>query len=223
MKTRLLIILALFANFAYSQQNDFNKRIVDEVNRFGIIEASFSIPEIIEIYKKDTLIIQRTFNEKAFDRTEYTKFCFSVCVENFRKEILKHKNEINKEIIEKILSEISNIKTETKPVINWSEVFKTCQTCPFGAYPDERFFYFRFSIIFMTTTEIKQMIDYENGQQWKYALMAIKGGDSFILSEEDNYIQYILDRRIATFAVEKWKDSEVLEIKNLISTYRSVL
>ena len=223
MKPTLSILLVLIVNLASCQTAKYDKVIVEKFTTMSVLDAPFMIDELIEIYKKDTLCIKKAFNSSIFDRTEYTRYCYNVCAEFFSKKLLEKKNSENGEIIDKIISDLDYNKSIIKPQINWETVFKTCQACPFGAYPDERFFYFKFSVMYMGEKEIKQMINYENGQQWKYALMAIKGGDSFTLSMDENYTQYVLDRRIASYIIERWKDSEIPEVQDLISTYKSVI
>jgi len=223
MKPTLSILLVLITSLASCQTVNYDKKIVEKTSAVSILEAPFMVNEIIEIYKKDSLIIKRAFNSEIFDRTEYTLYCYNVCAGFFYKKLIENKNSENREIIDKIISELDYSKNIIKPQINWETVFKTCQTCPFGAYPDERFFYFKFSVMHMGEKEIKQMINYENGQQWRYALMAIKGGDSFTLSKEENYTQYVLDRRIAFYIIERWEDSDIPEVQDMISTYKSVM
>jgi len=77
--------------------------------------------------------------------------------------------------------------------------------------------------MFMGEQEIKEMIRYENGEQWRYALMAIEGGDSFTLAKEENYALYVLDRRTARYIIERWKDSKIKEVQDLIVVYKSVM
>lgn len=205
------------------QEIKYDKKIVKDYQSIEILNTPFMINELIEIYKIDSLVIKRVFNKKTFDRTQYTLYCYNVLADFFAKELLVKKNNENSAIIDRILSDIDYQKTINKPQIDWSNVFRTCQTCPFGEYPDERFFYFKFSIMFMSETEIKSMINYKNGEQWKYALEDIKYGDSFTLRKEENYNNYILDRRIANYIIEKWKYCDIPEIHELIATYKSVM
>jgi len=74
----------------------------------------------------------------------------------------------------------------------------------------------------MGEKEIKEMINYEDGRQWEYALMAIRGGDSFTLNKSQ-YGNDVLDRRIATYIINKWEYSELPEIQKLISTFKEVM
>ena len=75
----------------------------------------------------------------------------------------------------------------------------------------------------MGEAEIKEMIDKEAGKKWRYVLEDIKHGDAFTLSKEDNYVQYILDRRMASYIIERWKDSKIPEVQELITVYRHVI
>lgn len=222
MKTTLFLLFFLSVNIT-NCQNNYDQKLVEEVSSISILEAPFMIEELVEIYKKDTLIIKRSFNKKIFDRTKYTLYCYNVCANYFYDRLMDKRNSKNEEVIDKIISDLNYDKDVTKPDIDWGKVFETCQTCPFGEYPDDRFFYFQFSVMFMGENEIKEMIEFSNGEQWKYALMAIKGGDAFALNKEGNYKQYVLDRRMASYIIEKWKDSKIPEVQELVATYKSVM
>jgi len=219
----ILIYFLIFCSMHCQNDKNYDKRIVEKYSSVNIIEASFMVSELIEIYKKDSLIINKIFNKDAYNRTKYTIYCYNICADYFSKKLTEKINADNKEVINKILLNLSFDKNIIKPSIDWSNVFRTCLSCPFGEFPDERFFYFQFSLIFMGESEIKEMIRYENGKQWAYALMAIKEGDAFTLNREENYVKYVLDRRIASFIIEKWKDSEINELKELLAIYRSLL
>lgn len=224
MRTKVFILLLLIANLSYCQPlAEYDKRIVENYSAVGVLEAPFLINELIEIYQRDSLIIKRIFNKEIFNRTQYTLYCYNICADFFHNRLIEKRNNENKVIVDKMISEIDYDKNVIKPQIAWSNVFKTCLTCPFGEYPDDRFFYFQFSIMFMEKQEIKEMIEYGNGSQWKYALMAIQGGDAFTLNKEENYKQYVLDRRIANYIIDRWKDSDIKEIQELIAVYKSLL
>lgn len=219
----LFFSFLLLINISKCQTNNFDDRLVKQGSSISILEASLMIDEFLEIYKKDSLLVKSVFNIEKFNRTEYTLYCYNKSVDFFYKKLVEKRNGYNKVIVDKILSTIEYKKDPIKPDIDWSNVFKTCITCPFGEYPDERFFYFRFSVMFMNDEEIDAMIKYQNGDQWRYALMAIKGGDAFTLNEEENYKQYVMDRRIANYIIARWKDSNVREIQDLINVYKSVM
>jgi len=224
MNANILIFLLLAANNLFCQnQIKYDKRIVDNYSEIGILEAPFMIDELIEIYKKDSLVVKNVFNSSIYKRTEYTQYCYNVCAGFFYTKLIENRNNENKLVVDKIISELDYEKYIIKPEINWSNVFRTCLTCPFGEYPDDRFFYFQYSILLMEEFEIKEMIKYNNGEQWKYAIMAIKGGDAFTLDKSESYSQYVLDRRKANYIIEKWKDSDIKEVQELIAVYKSVM
>ncbi|MEY1638847.1 hypothetical protein [Tenuifilum osseticum] len=224
MKNKVFILFLFIIQFSYCQSNgEYDEKIVDNHSRCGILEAPFMINELIEIYKKDSLIIKRIFNREAHNRTEYTLYCYNVVADFFYKRLLEYRKSKNKAIIDKMISDLNYNKNIVKPKIDWAHVFETCLTCAFGEYPDDRFFYFQFSIMFMGEQEIKEMISDENGEQWRYALMAIKGGDSFTLTKEENYARYVLDRRTARYIIERWKDSKLKEVQDLIAVYKRVM
>lgn len=224
MRTKVFILLLLIANLSYCQPlAEYDKRIVENYSAVGVLEAPFLINELIEIYQRDSLIIKRIFNKEIFNRTQYTLYCYNVCTDFFHKKLIESRNIGNKAIVDKMLSEVDYDKNFVKPQIEWSKVFETCLTCPFGEYPDEMIFYFKFSILFMGKEEIKAMIKDENGKQWKYVLEDIKHGDVFTLKKEENYTQYVLDRRIANYIIDRWKDSDIKEIQELIAVYKSLL
>lgn len=224
MRTMTFILILLVTQLLYCQSNEeYDEKIVENYSDLGVLEAPFMINELIEIYKKDSLVIKSIFNRETHNRTEYTLYCYNVVADFFYKRLLANRNSKNKVIIDKILSDLDYDKNIVKPQIDWANVFKCCFTCPFGEYPPDRFFYFQFSIMFMGEQEVKEMIRYKNGEQWRYALMAIKGGDSFTLTKEDNYARYVLDRRTARYIIERWKDSKIKEVQDLIAVYKSVM
>lgn len=221
----MLLFLLLFCSVDKTtcQTIDYDEKIVKEASSISVLEAAFMINELVEIAKKDTLLIKRIFNKKIFNRTDCTLYCYNVCANYFYDKLISNINIKNENTIQKIIKDMNFDKNISKPDINWSKVFETCQTCPFGESPDERFFYFQFSIMFMGELEIKEMIKYKNGEQWKYALMAIKEGDAFTLNKEINYKQYQLDRRMASYIIERWKNTKIPELKEMIATYKSVM
>jgi len=223
MRSTFFILLILTVNISSCQSVNYDKRIVEEVSSISVLEAPFMIDEIIEIYKKDSLIVTKAFNKEIFNRTDYTLYCYNVCAGFFYNELQENSNIENKLIIDKIVEELDYEKDLSNPQINWAKVFETCQSCPFGEYPDEMIFYFKFSLLFMGEEEIIAMTKDEDGKQWKYVLEDIKYGDVFTLNKEENYKQYILDRRMASYIIEKWKDSDIKEIQDLITVYKSVM
>jgi hypothetical protein len=84
MNTKTFFILLISAvNLTYCQTPNYDKRIVEEIASVGVLEAPFMVNELIEIYKKDTLVIKKTFNKEIFERTEYTRYCYDVCSDFF--------------------------------------------------------------------------------------------------------------------------------------------
>ncbi|QKG79903.1 hypothetical protein [Tenuifilum thalassicum] len=224
MKTKLLILFVLAVNFSFCQAvADYDKKIVDNYSRdeVGILEAPFMINELIEIYKKDSLIVKRIFNREVFNRTQYNLYCYNVCADFFYKKLIERRNDKNKKIIDKIISELDYDRNIVKPQIDWSRIWETCLTCPFGEYPDDRFFFFQFSIMFMGELEIKQMAS--DGEQWGYMLEDIKYGEFFELNKEKKYLKYVLDRRKAKYIIERWKDCDIKEMQELIAIYKSLM
>jgi hypothetical protein len=219
----LLILTVNISSCQNRQTSTYDKRIVEKPSAIGVLGAPFMVDEIIEIYKKDSLVVKRTFNSEAFSRTKYTRYCFDVCVKFFHDKLMEKRSRENSAMIDRIISDLNFAGVPQKPDINWARIFESCLTCPFAEYPDELFFYFKFSLMHMNEKEIIEMIKNEDGEQWKYALMAIKGGDSFTLNKEENYQQFILDRRIANYIIERWKNSNIKEIQELIAVYKSIM
>jgi len=223
MKTMAFILFLFITQLSYCQSNDeYDEKIVENYSRVGILRAPFMINELIEIYKKDTLIIKKLFHKDAHNRTEYTLYCYNVVADFFYKRLIEHRNDKNKAIIDKMILDLDYDKNIVKPQIDWSNVFKSCFTCPFADYPPGISFYIKFSIMFMGEQEIKEMIRYENGEQWRNMLEDIKYGDLFELDKR-NYVQYVIDRRIARYIIERWKDSKIKEVQDLIAVYKSVM
>jgi len=223
MKTMAFILFLFITQLSYCQSNDeYDGKIVENYSRVGILRAPFMINELIEIYKKDTLIIKKLFHKDAHNRTEYTLYCYNVVADFFYKRLIEHRNDKNKAIIDKMILDLDYDKNIVKPQIDWSNVFKSCFTCPFADYPPGISFYIKFSIMFMGEQEIKEMIRYENGEQWRNMIEDIKYGDLFELDKR-NYVQYVIDRRIARYIIERWKDSKIKEVQDLIAVYKSVM
>jgi len=224
MKTKIFILFLFITNIFNCQTiKYYDEKIVENYSSVGIMEAPFMINELIDIYKKDSLIIKKIFNKEVFSRTKYTLYCYNVISDFFHKNLMENIDNENKLIISRMIDELDYDREIVKPKIDWSKVFETCLNCPFGEYPNDRFFYFKFSIIYMGEQEIKEMIKDSNGEQWRYALMAIEGGDSFTLNKDENYTKYVLDRRIANYVIERWKDCKIKEVQELISVLKSVM
>ena len=223
MKTKVFILLFFGINIAYCQPSaKYDKKIIADYSSIEVLEAPFMVNELIEIYKTDSLVVKKAFNREAFNRTEYTLYCYNVCADFFYNRLIENRNNENREIVDKIISEIDYEKNIIKSQIDWSNAFKTCLTCPFGEYPDDRFFYFKFSIMFMGELEIKQMAKHNKGEQWGYMLDDIKYGDLFTLNNE-NYFKYVLDRRIANYIIERWRNSDIKEIQELVAVCKNVI
>jgi len=224
MKLEIFLLMTLCFRLTFGQDfNKFSKQIVENPDKIGVLAAPFVIDELIAVYEEDSLIIKRIFNEEIFDRTVYTKYCYNVCANFFFNRLLEKKDKLNNVIIEKIQGDLVFSKDLNKPDLDWGKVFSTCLTCPFGEYPDEMYFYFQFSLMFMEDEEIKSMIRDENGRQWNYVMEDIKYGDLFTLSKDENVVQFVIDRRIASYIIERWKDSDIPEVQKLIEVYRSVM
>ena len=93
MKTKLFILLSISMNLAQCQELKYDKKIVEDYQSIEILNTPFMINELIEIYKADSLVIKRVFNRKAFDRTQYTIYCYNVIADFFAKELLIKKIE----------------------------------------------------------------------------------------------------------------------------------
>lgn len=131
----MFILWILSTNLLACQIENFDKKIVAEETSINVLEAPFMIEEIIEIYKKDSLIVKKAFNPDIFNRTKYTLYCYNVCTDRFIKKLTEKRNNENKVIIDKIVAEVDYDQNLNKPEINWARIYETCQTCPFGSEP----------------------------------------------------------------------------------------
>jgi len=180
--------------------------------------------EFIVLTRKDSNLIKNSiFKRENYTRTTGEEYYFDMSINLLKKNLQKNVNHENQIYIESLLSQLKTNESPLKPNVDWGSVFEVCQTCFFGTYPADRFTYFNFSLIFMSEEEIREMINYENGEQWKYALMAIKAGDSFTLEKNSEYGDDVIDRRIASFIIKKWEDCKIPEIKKLIETFKIVM
>lgn len=183
-----------------------------------IYKYCFMTEEFVYLCKTDTSIINHSiFKRENYVRTQGEEYYYDMSINMLKKKLEKLSNIENQKVIEKIFATMTTQEMPSKPNINWGKVFETCQNCYFGTYPADRFTYFNFSLIFMTEEEINEMINYEEGVQWKYALMAIKGGDSFALNKSQNG-NNVLDKRIAIYIIDRWKGCNLPEVQELIAT-----
>ncbi len=229
-KIRLFAVITLiFCNSAILKSQDkyfinYSETLATTQELKEIYKYAFMANEFISLIRIDSNLIKNyVFNRENYMRTKGEEYYYDMSINLLKNKLLGAENDTNKNVVETIISYLPTNAHPEKPNVGWEKVFNTCQTCFFGTYPADRFTYFNFSLIFMGETEIKEMINYENGQQWKYALMAIKGGDSFNLEKGSKYGDDILDRRIAAYIIEKWKNCEIPEVQELIKTYKSVM
>ena len=212
-------------------QNHFIKNsIIRDYDWCRYVEMPFMVDELIDVYIKDTTIVSKHFpsQEKRIGQQDcyVGHWClYDTGVKMLKDSLLNRRNSSNEHIIEKILSEIGCLPPQ-KPNIDWGLVFvgcENCERCPFtdfvvGSYPEAKT-----SLIYMSEPEIKQMIAFENGEQWGYLLDGIRLGDVFSGVTSTDPIRREIDRRIICFLIQKWSPCQIPEVQQLVSVLKEVL
>lgn len=228
-KIKLFSIFILISTFTlYGQTNKYYLNYSETLSKTkdlkDIYKYAFMPIEFIEQIKNDSSLIENNiFKRENYKRTKGEEYYYDVSINFLKYNLLRVMNESNQNYIKWIFSHFKTEENPKKPNVDWGIIFETCQTCYFGSYPADRFAYFNFSLVFMGENEIKKMISYDKGEQWKYAIMAIKGGDSFTIKKNSKYGDDILDRRVANYIVERWENSKIPEIQELVTTYKNVM
>lgn len=223
----LFILLVIVLVISSSQRVEkYSKSIVEDFLNdklwVSLVEIPFMVDELVEIYRKDSLVIRKYFQKDVYSRTVYTRYCYNVVSDTLVNRLRKRMKGSDSLMIVKMIKDIDYDKNYVKPKIDWSNVYKTCFTCPFGEYPPDRFFYIKFSLIYMGEQEIKEMIRYKNGEQWGYVIEAIEGGDLFWL-DKNNKLKSIVDNRVVKYIIEKWSNSNIEEVKEMIRSLEEIL
>jgi len=230
MKNNLAILSLLIINIYFlngqDQNNFYEYNVILSANKDlkPLYKYAFMPEEFVNILKKDSNFINHyIFNRENYKRTKGEEFYYDTSIKFIKKKLTEILNDSNKNQILRIVAKLETIEDIYKPKVDWGKIFETCESCFFGTYPEDVNTFFTFSLIFMAEKEILEMINYDNGEQWNYALMAIQGGDSFTVQKNSKYGNDILDRRIASYIIDRWKDSNIPEVQKLIEVYRSVM
>jgi hypothetical protein len=230
MLLKITIITSILVNalILNAQNHEYYKKYSETLSTTKqlkeIYKYAFMAEEFVTLCMKDTSLIEHyIFKRENYSRTKGEEYYYDMSMNMLKSNLMKLVDKNNQDVINLIISKLHTIVEPKKPDVNWGKIFEVCETCYFGTYPADIYTYFNFSLIFMSENEIIQMIKYSNGEQWKYALMAIKGEDSFTIKMNSKYGEDILDRRIATYIIERWKDSKIKEVQELIKVYRSVM
>lgn len=132
----------------------------------------------------------------------------------------KRRDARNRAIIDKIIREI-HYREPKYPKVDWKELFTVCETCPFGEYPPDVYSMFKAALIYGGEKEIGQTVKADNGAQWRYVIEDIENGDVYF--EGKDRASREVNRRILTYLVKKWGDSQIAEVRELVRVLKEVL
>lgn len=215
MKRIIIVVLTFIANALFAQ--DFGEKIVNNYKHLTQIGGQLFTKEIIEIYKTDTTIINNKYNRKVDDKSKGGTYVDTICTNAFYKSLLETKTDSNSIIIDSIISKLKRINLNVPYYnVDWGQVYSVCEQCPFGMWACDQWYYERFALIYMTEKEIKQMISFENGEQWAYMLEDIQNGTLFDGVISTNIADRAIDRRIMQFLINKWSPCQIPEVQKLV-------
>lgn len=213
----IILIIGLSVSF-FGSAKQYNKDIVKNYKQYYDLsqkEFPFIARELVEIYKSDTTIITEHFVRNRGCCSSVDLYINDMCANALGDSLLRIKDDNNCAIIDKMLSDI-NIVRPQKPDLDWGDVYKCGDNCPFADYPPEVYWNLEFSLIYMTEYEIRQMIAFEKGEQWGYLLTDVRLGDCFdgFLSTDSG--QREIDRRIKKYLIKKWSPCQIPEVQELV-------
>lgn len=215
MKRIIIVVLAFAANTLFAQ--DIDKEIVNDYKHLPQVGGHLFVKEIIEIYKTDTTIIDKIYNREVDDRSQGGAYTDTICSNTFYNSLFKFKNDSNSEIVESMISKLKRINLKIPYYnVNWGDVYVCGTKAPFGHDPTETWYYMRFALIYMGVNEIKQMIAFDNGEQWEYMLQDIRNGVLFDGIESTKLADRVIDRRIMQFLIDKWSLYQIPAIQELV-------
>lgn len=196
-----------------------------EDNRLSVsyIELPFIVDEVLAIYEADTTIISEHYIDipaKVRDKHLGYLYLHDMGVNAMVDSLNKRRNVYTSLKIDKIISELHYIPPVV-PNVDWRNLFSVCESCPFGEYPPDAYEVFKAALVFVGEKEIRQAIQAENGEQWKYALEDIANGSIYF--EGKSNANREIDRRIIQFLIDKWSPCQIPEVQQLVSVLKEVL
>lgn len=221
MRKLCFIFVAILSYVFCSAQNMSIVNSYEKYYELSTIELPFISQEILEIYKSDSTIVHSHFikNRQSKELNSVDLYMNDICAKVLKDSLTKCANDVNPIEFLRLKTFLGN-NEPLKPNVNWGGVFQVCDECPFGDMPLDVRWNVKFSLVYMSQTEIEQMIAFENGEQWNYILNDIKLGDYFGFR---NIVEIEINRRIITYLIQKWSPCQIPEVQQLVSVLKEVL
>ena len=218
MKKITLCILLLLYVFVVKSQNIIDN--IEENYKFIPQNGSFLFAnEFIELQKQDSNVLKRFFNNRVNDKPSLMDDFIESIREQYFFYCLKNNNEFQS--VDKNMLHLKKLHINiTSPNVDWGQVYIGCETCPFADFGPNYRIYVEFALIYMSENEIRQMIAFENGEQWGYMLDDIRFGDYFEGVSSTDPIRREIDRRIMQFLIDKWSPCQIPEVQELVKVLK---
>lgn len=220
MKKLIILLFMIDSLIAYGQADSIDKELIRSFGeikngRIDKLYAPFIVNELIYIYPQHPECLKKDFSRTILNRTKYTMYCHNVISKYFKEKMMDIRNRDNAIIVDSILTNLDYDSDFQKPDVDWGRVFSVCETCPFGESPTDQEWFIWFSIMFMGEQEIQEMVNYKQGEQWKYFLLRIENGDTYFWFSGD-YFDKTMDTRISQYIIDRWKDCTIPEVQELV-------
>ena len=220
MKKMMLCILVYGFSTVYCQ-NNIGKSIVENNELIPQNGSFLFVHEVAEVFMSDTLIAQRIFSNRVNDKPSIMDdYVVATRKKAFYSQLKVDTNYYSKKMFGNTNMDNLSVKM---PSVDWGRVYEGCKTCPFADFSPNSRIYVEFALIYMGEDEIKQMIAYESGEQWKYMLEDIKYGDYFLGITSTNPVCREIDRRIMQFLIDKWSPCQIPEVQELVKVLKESL
>ena len=192
---------------------------------FSQIDAPFAVDELIKIHQENRSYLQNLFikDRSAMSPSYVYLYINDKCAEVLYDSLTSRKDPNIKAIVDE-MKQILPHSTPVRPNVNWGDVFKMCDTCPFLQDPyDDRVFPSKFALLYLEYADILDMIKYENGEPWKNMLGSMASEDYFTAKVCMNEIRHRISSNEIRFLIDKWSKYEDKEIRDMISILEGLL
>ena len=227
-----VVVLLIYIGVNCSAQKNYSVEFVNAVREGRIYPAYydyiFMYEELIEIYKRDTIKLNRDIN--VFDRVKYGKPCndyyFNRIKFSLKNKLKKYKQNCNLKdniiIIDKVIKALKIDDNMKKPdeYKDWSNFYN----CFFEDTGDEKNFSI-FTLLFMEENELVSFLSHsDNLEYWNSSVildLTVGGGDFM----ENNKITgtNILFNRQAEFILKRWKNCKKPTIIKTMDAFKIAL
>ncbi len=223
MKNKILFLLLLVCTFADAQEDaNIEKKMP---TFFSQIDAPFAVDELIKIHRYNPSYLQNLFiKDRNTLPSSYVYLFINDKCANVLYDSLTSKADFNSDIIINEMKQVLPRFTIVKPDVNWGDVFKMCDTCPFlqDSY-DDIIFPIKFALLYMEYDEILEMMNYKNGEGWENMLKSMASEDYFTSNICTNDIRYRIKSSEIKFLIDKWGKYNDVQIQELVSVLKNLL